>query len=467
MHRNQPAQSGAVIGKELCDLLVVFGKHVIIFSDKACAIGRSSDLQKDWSRWYRRAVQASVRQVLGAERWLREHPDRLFLDPRCTTPFPYALPPASEAVYHRIVVARGASVRCTRELGGSGSMMVQSHVTGEPDATPPPFTVGNPSPQHGVIHVLDDSTLTYIFEALDTIVDFTDYLDRKERLFTSEVEVWSAGEEELLAHYLKNVGSDGHHDFVIPPDTNAVAFEEGIWEDFQRNPQRIAQLEANRISYAWDRLIEVFSEHAFAGTSQFISHPGFGTHEQLLRVLASEGRTQRRGLAEALFGILRDTPSHLRGTRVVIPERPDLPYYVFLLLPWRDDKPDEVNRLVRRNFLEACCLTVKLIRPEAQTVVGLATESGRTNGGSEDLLLLDARKWTPELEAEARELRSRLHLFPEVTLRPYHLREYPEVSDDKPRRHGTRPPNRPAGGPSRNGPCPCGSGKRFKQCHGK
>jgi hypothetical protein len=471
VHRDQPAQNGSVIGKELCDLLVVFGKHVIIFSDKSCAIPYSGDLERDWARWYRKAVLASVRQVLGAERWLREHPDRLFLDPQCKRPFPYPLPTAREGFYHRIVIARGASLRCSRELGGSGSMMLRSDfpdTVHTPSEVPPPFTVGHVGPQRGLVHILDDTTLTFIFQALDTIVDFTDYLERKERLFTSGRSVWSAGEEELLGHYLKNMGADGHHDFAIPTDMTGIAFQEGIWQDFQRNPQRIAQLRANEISYAWDALIEAFSTHAFGGTSYFTSHPGFQTQEQLLRVLASESRTKRRGLAEALLGIMADTPPDLRATRVIVPESVEWPYYVFLLLPWRDDKSEGSNRLVRRNFLEACCMTVKLIRPEAQTIVGIATESGRKQGGSEDLMLLDARNWTPEMAAEAQEWREKLNLFPEVKLRPYHLSEYPNVDQSVLREHRNRDRQRQLRSePSRNGPCPCGSGRRYKHCHGK
>jgi hypothetical protein len=75
-------------GKEVCDLLVVFEKHAIIFSDKDCVFPDSGDLTKDWRRWFRRAVQKSADQVWGAERWIRSHPDRLFVDRTCEHKFP-------------------------------------------------------------------------------------------------------------------------------------------------------------------------------------------------------------------------------------------------------------------------------------------------------------------------------------------------------------------------------------------
>ena len=40
-------------GKEVCDLLVVFGNDVIIFSDKASDFQADGDLQTAWNRWFR------------------------------------------------------------------------------------------------------------------------------------------------------------------------------------------------------------------------------------------------------------------------------------------------------------------------------------------------------------------------------------------------------------------------------
>lgn len=37
-------------GQEICDLLVVFGDDIIIFSDKDCEFPDSGNLDRDWSR---------------------------------------------------------------------------------------------------------------------------------------------------------------------------------------------------------------------------------------------------------------------------------------------------------------------------------------------------------------------------------------------------------------------------------
>ena len=110
-------------GKELCDVLIVFDRDIIIFSDKSCTYPDSGDEVEDWTRWFRRSIRDSARQVLGAERWIRHHPNRIFLDPGCTQPLSIDLPSSEEMRLHRVVVARGAGKRCSAFFGGdSGSL---------------------------------------------------------------------------------------------------------------------------------------------------------------------------------------------------------------------------------------------------------------------------------------------------------------------------------------------------------
>lgn len=97
--------------KELTDLLVVFGRDVIIFSDKSCAFPDSGDAGVDWSRWYRKSIAKSAHQIDQAERWFRNYPGEAYLDARCTTRLPVALPTAGDMRIHRICVALNATER--------------------------------------------------------------------------------------------------------------------------------------------------------------------------------------------------------------------------------------------------------------------------------------------------------------------------------------------------------------------
>jgi hypothetical protein len=97
------AQNGE--GKEVCDLLVVFGDHIIIFSDKHCAFPSTGDVSVDWGRWFKRAILEGAGQLWGAERWIRTFPNRLFLDRACKHRFPVPLPTPHSARYHLIAIA--------------------------------------------------------------------------------------------------------------------------------------------------------------------------------------------------------------------------------------------------------------------------------------------------------------------------------------------------------------------------
>ena len=116
--------------KELCDLLVVYENHIILFSDKSCAFPDSGELQVDWSRWFRNAILESAKQVRGAERWLKQHPDRVFVDNKCTQRLPLALHHAAQCKFHRVIVALGAQQRCRAHLGGSGSLTLVPEISG-------------------------------------------------------------------------------------------------------------------------------------------------------------------------------------------------------------------------------------------------------------------------------------------------------------------------------------------------
>jgi predicted RNase H-like HicB family nuclease len=52
-------------GKELSDLLVVFGDDILIFSDKSCAFPQTGDVHLDWSRWFR--VGVSIAAIIGLQ----------------------------------------------------------------------------------------------------------------------------------------------------------------------------------------------------------------------------------------------------------------------------------------------------------------------------------------------------------------------------------------------------------------
>jgi hypothetical protein len=189
IYRDQ-GRSGKGDGKEVCDLLVAFENDIIIFSDKHFQFPKSANVELEWCRWFRRAVLESANQVWGAERWIKSHPDRLFLDRACSEAFPLNLPDVATTKFHRVVVAHNGSQRCREELGGSGSLMLIPRLIGPMHFDPRnggliPFAIGQIDPAKGYVHVLDDMTLDILLGKLDTIRDFVNYLAKKEKFVTS------------------------------------------------------------------------------------------------------------------------------------------------------------------------------------------------------------------------------------------------------------------------------------------
>lgn len=352
-----------------------------------------------------------------------------------------------------------------KALGGSGSLMIAPRVIGSmhtksDEGGCQPFTIGQIDPKKGYVHVFDDTSLNIVMETLDTITDFVMYLTKKERFIQSGQLVWAAGEEDLLAYYLKDINNDGEHDFIVPNNFNALVIPEGLWEGFLRNPRRKAQIEEDKVSYMWDMLIERFNKHILARTQYFTTSSTVRQSERSMRFLAREPRTRRRMLASSLLNLLETRPFSMKRARVLQPSRPGDPYYVFLLLPWFDRRSEEENREVRYKLLEAYCKVTKLMYPNAQDIMGIATETGSvlSEHRSEDAIYLNARYWTDEDQADAKQLQQDLSILTTIT-GPFKSveQEYPQVPTQ---------PVQPMKGRERNTPCPCGSGKKYKKCCG-
>lgn len=457
--RDQGIPQGGGHGKEICDLLVVFDQHVIIFSDKHCQFQSSEQIERSWQRWFKRAIQKSAEQAWGAERWIRQNPSRVFLDHECKKPLPIDLPPSAAATFHLVVVAHGISQHIQQLFtGSSGSLMINSSIKGFSEHIFP-FYVGDLAPEKTFVHVLDDDSLRTLMSARDTISDFVAYLSKRQKLLRGQQTICTTGEEQLLAVYLKNINKQDEHDFVFPiPDgqiVDRIYLDEGHWEDFQTTPVRIAQLKADKVSYAWDGLIEKFNYHALQQTQYFVSPGGIRETERALRFMAREPRWKRRGLAQALLDMLKTTPANKRRLRMLPPLDKGDPHYVFLLFPEFPSLTYEKYRTARRNFLESCCAVAKLQYPEATDIVGIATESGMDGqrGRSEDLICLDAREWDANKERFAKEIQEKLGIFKKPRRIGIHVEEYPgaEITSA-----GMKNP--------RNKPCPCGSGKKYKYC---
>lgn len=207
-------------GKELCDLLVVFGDDVLVFSDKEIAFRPHDDIVVAWKRWYRSAIEKSVGQIHGAERFLREHQDKIFLDKGCTESFPIDLPNPERMRFHGICVAIGAEQAAKEYWGGSdGSLIIADTSFASAYGTDLPFIIGDPKPEKPFVHVFDRTGLDAVLSEFNTISDLVEYLSHRARAIRARNIVAAHSEKDMIAFYFQNEDGHGNHSFDLPMST--------------------------------------------------------------------------------------------------------------------------------------------------------------------------------------------------------------------------------------------------------
>ncbi|MBL8725720.1 MAG: SEC-C domain-containing protein [Planctomycetes bacterium] len=441
-------------GKEVVDLLAVFGRHVVLFSDKDCDYPIGPDPQVQWRRWYNRAITRSVNQLVGAQRWIENFPTRVFLDRSCTQRFPLDLAPADRR-FHRIVVAHDRTGRRAAAIGGSGSLLIKPSVVGSAER----FAVGVVGESMPFCHVWDERVVPLIMDHLDTAEDLVTYLERREEFFLSGKLGIAAGEEELLAWYLSRVDADYRHYFSVPEGVDKVVVGEGHWAAFVGSDTYRRYKEANQRSYLIDEIVDKFTDHAVAGT--LYRDNGLHTLEELelgFRALASQGRVERRVLANALYGAVVEAGKIPLFFRVLQPSASRDAFYVFLVCRRLDSESYKDYRHRRGEILLAYVewQAGKLI-PVGSQVVGLAVDSEAHLGAevSEDLMYVPRLEVSAKRMAAVTKVAKELGWGEKLRERSYSTEEYPS------------PMAIPRKGPGRNKPCPCGSGAKFKKCCGR
>jgi hypothetical protein len=366
-------------GKELCDILVVIDPDIIIISVKDVNLFSGNDQQSNFERWRKRAIEESVKQIYGAERWLKQASHVIRKDGALGIP----LPNKESRRIHRIAVA----------FGGKGNA---------------PIRYGNFG--RGFVHVLDEVSFQAIFEELDTVEDFVTYLSDKEIFCTNGPKyINHGGEEDLLATYLIR----GR---LFPSVTGFLMLEDGIWKSLKGRKEYLAKREADKISYFWDGLIETVNKHILGGTLEFGT--ALSDAEVVVRIMARENRFNRRFLGKAYEDFIRNSRNHVVRSRMHTSLSGIV--YVFLALPHGTDRKERVEELQLR------CLVARGLNKDHHTVVGIATEEYKPNAGfSLDLVFFYKNEWNVEDQKIFDDVRSRLGYFVKPVITEIREEEYP------------------------------------------
>jgi hypothetical protein len=135
--------------------------------------------------------------------------------------------------------------------------------------------------------------------------------------------------------------------------------------------------------------------------------------------------------------------------------------YVFLQLwiPKEMRGTEQDYRTMRQETLRIACGAARNRFAFLETVVGIGIEPPNLSSqGGEDFLWMDCREWPEERRREFADSNKHFGFFETGVL---HGRKYSEFVSTK----QLAPPH-PSRMTGRNEPCPCGSGRTFKRCHG-
>lgn len=353
-------------GKELCDLLVVCGNDIIIFSVKDIKVSNHKDQSVKYNRWMKDAIEASFKQIFGAERFLK-NVGKVKLKNRKNS---IQLPFKKDRKVYRIAIAFGSDYDFPIPMGHT---------------------------DRGFVHVFDEKSTEIIISELDTITDFIAYLKSKEE-FLSTNHILLPEEVDFFTVYLKTELKFDH-----PVDV--LAGSGGLWLEYLKSEDYKTWTERIQPSFIWDYMIKHLFDHHITENSTDIEIQNF---ENALRVLNQEDRINRVEL-----GLLLDEAIRKRSNgRMVLPQENTKHMYVFMPLK-------KNNWIGKEKELEMRCIVARYLNPQVDTVIGISIGSNEDDESVYDICYHHIPKMTNELKLRAEEIRQELGYFknPKVSTR--------------------------------------------------
>lgn len=306
-------------------------------------------------------------------------------------------------------MAQGAAEACRAHFpNSSGSLIIrpaiksEAHWAGEIE----PFSIGDLDPSGSFVHIFDEVALDVILGELDTVRDFTDYLEKRAAFIRSDRLLEAHGEENLLALYAINVNGDGDHDFVSDKKQQPISIDRSRYQSYIEAPEYSAKKHAEEISYLWDGLVETFTTPMLDGTSITPEGHEFDLRkfESGVRHMALQRRYIRRNLGRGISEALEKGKRTDRFFRLMMgsPGSEDSETAFFLVtlkyLNWMEEKGGyETYRLSRSNQAHIYAKAILEQYSHLNQVIGIACEPpDQGRGGSEDLIYAEQHEWSDD-----------------------------------------------------------------------
>ncbi len=464
--------------QELCDLLVICGDTVLVFSDKNIKYNENKAPLVAWRRWERKAVLESIKQLHHAENIIRDNPGMIWLNKNQRLPI--SIPSKENLKIHLICVANGVAEACKKFFGpGCSGSLRFSNMGLVKDFKPEEFSALNSveqqqylnmslffthdyEPSKTFVHVFDDYSFPFVLNELNTLTDFVWYLEEKER-FLRCIPVTYTGEEDLLFRYLHNFDDKRQmHTFMPTEDErncDGCLFFEEDWESLKRSRRYLSKVKADRESYFWDELLRDNSFCTLNDITKIVYQSKPSDKDILLRYMAMEDRLSRRAFSHAILGAInRCEKDQIRMTAFMSKVTPGLLYMFLQIDAIRFDTYQNYVS-TRRNMLEnyvhyakAKCTEENI---DVTRVIGIAIEPPKHRAvRGTDMVYVEFKDWPKTIHEYWNAERIKNGVFRQKfsECNRFADKEWPD--SDMPRKIGV------------NERCPCGSGKKYKKCCG-
>lgn len=464
---------------ELCDLLVICGDTVLVFSDKNIKYNDDADPIVAWKRWERKAITESINQLHHAENILRDHPEMIWLNP--DQRLPVDIPAKKEIKIHLICIANGATDACKKFFGtGCTGSLRFSNFEGNREADNKTFsstsqdaqkeylsnnlfTIRDYDKTKTFVHVFDDHSFPFVLEELDTLTDFVKYLTEKE-VFIRHAYVTYAGEEDLLHKYIHNFDQEHRcHIFLSQEekesDQSKYHISKSNWDKFRKSSRYLSRTRANKPSYFWDQLVEESAICALEGSMKTVYKSNQSNADVVLRYMAIEDRLSRRVLSKAILNSIKKCgPDQISLTAFLSNVTADLLYLFLQVDTVRAHSYTEYIACRRDllgvyiNFAKAKCTAENL---NINKIIGIAIEPPKhRHVTSSDLVFANFKGWTKQEQ----DFWNKERIKQGVLMAPIG-QWFQNIEAEWP--DGVRTIKIGV-----NDRCPCGSGKKYKKCCG-
>lgn len=306
-------------GKELCDVIIICGKDIVLISVKEININLTDNYDVDYNRWNTRAIEDSVKQLNGAERFLKSVSSFKLKGSEEEIELPI------EKNLYKIALA----------IGGRGKF-------------PIPESIRN----NGYVNIMDEVSFHSITLELDTVTDFISYL-REKQTKLSNVYFTGNGEEDLLAYYLFN-------EFNFPEKTYLV-FDEGLYKSLKKDKFYIKEKKERQESYIWDFIINHSAQNHF--TQNGYNTKSLNNLMKAHEIMAQETRFERVKLVNNLNEIIKT------NIRARIYFSPSFNHVIYVFVSGKFN-----NQKERLEELDIRCMVAAFLMNKSAVVIGIAWE---------------------------------------------------------------------------------------------